>query len=272
MKGRKMSRKIIAGIFCIASFFLVCLIPGPAGLWAASAERPEDIRLEYLYINKKMIPETEKKVTFFSELLPGGRVSVAGKVAGSVEVRSVEVNIDGRRPWRKVRLAQDNTFSFRFRAQKGETYGLLIRITDAKGNTNNVEGTLRLVAILDRSLYGAVQDVLNRMIEAYQRRASGSFMAYVDDSFAREKEEYDRSVRKDMSAIHDVEIRYTLNSVTPDYKDKVSASLNFNRSYTLIRTGRRMSDQGSTAMVFRIGNGKLSLYAVNGPPLFGFIR
>jgi len=267
-----MLQKIIPGIFGVVSLFLLCHIPGPVELSAALAEKPDNIRLEYLYINKKITPETEKKITFFRELLSGGRVSITGKIADTVKVKAVEVSIDNKSTWRKVRSTKKNTFSYSFRAEKDTTYGLFIRITDTKGDTNNIEDTFKGITILDRSLYNAVGDVLNGMIEAYRGKATGSFMAYVDDFFTGEKVEYEKSVQNDFSAIHDISIRYTLNNVTPDYKDKVSVSLNFDRSYTVIKTGKRRSDEGSTVLIFKIDNGKLSLHAVSGQPLFGFIR
>ncbi len=265
-------RKIIPGIFCIVFLFLLCHIAGPAGLSAASSEKPDDIRLEYLYINKKMTPETEKKITLFREPLSGGRVSITGKVADTAKVKTVEVSIDNKGTWRKARSTKKNTFRYSFRAEKGTTYGLFIRITDAKGNTNNIEDTFKGITILDRSLYNAVKDLLDSMIGAYQGKALGSFMACVDDSFTGEKVEYEKSVQNDFSALHDISIHYTLNSVTPDYRDKVSVALNFDRSYTVLKTGKRRSDEGSTVMIFRIDNGKLSLYSVRGQPLFGFTK
>ncbi len=265
-------RKIIPGIFCIVFLFLLCHITGPAGLSAASSEKPDDIRLEYLYINKKMTPETEKKITLFREPLSGGRVSITGKVADTAKVKTVEVSIDNKGTWRKARSTKKNTFRYSFRAEKGTTYGLFIRITDAKGNTNNIEDTFKGITILDRSLYNAVKDLLDSMIGAYQGKALGSFMACVDDSFTGEKVEYEKSVQNDFSALHDISIHYTLNSVTPDYRDKVSVALNFDRSYTVLKTGKRRSDEGSTVMIFRIDNGKLSLYSVRGQPLFGFTK
>ena len=268
-----MLHKAASIIIGIVFLFTLCLIPGLVKESpAASAENPEDIKLEYLYINKKMVPETEKKLTFFRELLPGGKIAIAGKVAGNEREKTVEVSIDNKGTWRKVRVTRKNTFRYSFRAQKGTTYGLFIRITNRKGDTNDVDSTFKGIFILDRSLYNAVRDVLNGMIEAYQGKASGIFMSYVNDSFTGEKVEYEKSVQNDFSTLHDINISYNLNNVTPDYKDKVSVSLNFNRSYTDIKTGRRRNDEGSTTMIFRFDNGKLSLYSVRGQPLFGFTK
>jgi len=267
------SYKTASVIIGIVFLFTLCLIPGFAkGSQAASAENPDDTKLEYLYINKTMVPETEKKVTFFRELLPGGKVAIAGKVAGNEPAKAVEVSIDNKSTWRKIRVTRKNTFRYSFRAQRGTTYGLFIRITDAKGDTNNIDSTFKGIAILDRSIYNAARDVLNSMIEAYQGKTSAVFMSYVNDSFTGEKIEYDRAIRNDFSTLHDISIGYNLNNVTPDYKDKVFVSLNFNRSYTDIKTGRRRNDGGSTAMVFRLDNGRLSLYSVRGQPLFGFTK
>lgn len=261
---------VISGIVFLLT---VCLIPGLAkGSPVASAEKHDDTKIEYLYINKKMVPETEKKVTFFRELLPGGKIVIAGKVAGNGTAKAVEISVDNKSTWRKVRVTRKNTFRYSFRAQRGATYGLFIRVIDAKGDTNNIDNTFKGIVILDRSLYNAVRDILDSMIRAYQGKALEVFMSYVNDSFTGEKTEYDKAIRNDFSTIHDISIGYNLNNVTPDYRDKVSVSLNFNRSYTDIKTGRRRNDEGSTAMVFRLDNGKLSLYAVRGQPLFGFTK
>jgi hypothetical protein len=267
-----MLHRAVPWIVGIVFLFMFCQVAASPESLAASTEGLEDTGLEYLYINKKMVNETEKKIAFFRELLPGGRVAIAGRAAGSAKVKAIEVSIDGKGTWRKVKVAHDNTFRYSFKAQKGTTYGLFIRITNAKGDTNNIDSTFKGITILDRSLYNAVRDVLDNMIDAYQGKASGSFMSHVNDSFTGEKVEYDRSIRNDFSTLHDISIRYNLNNVTPDYKDKVFVSLNFNRSYTVIKTGRRSSDEGSTAMIFTIDNGRLSLYSVRGQPLFGFTR
>jgi len=267
-----MTQKTLSKVFGLVFIFTCCHLLIFVKPLTASAEKQENIKFEYLYINKKIIPDTEKKITIARELLPGGKVYIAGKVAGNVKVSAVEISIDSKSTWQKIKVSQNNTFRYSFKAQPGTTYGLYIRITDVNGDTNNVDNTFKGIAISDRSVYNTVRDILDGMMEAYQGKAIGNFMSYVNESFTGDKDIYDRSIRNDFSTLHDVSIRYNLNNVTPDYKDKIFVSLNFTRSYTDIKTGQRHNDQGATSMVFRFDNGKLSLYSVQGKPLFGFSK
>jgi len=218
-----------------------------------------------------LVPDSQRELTFFRELLPGGKLSISGKVNKDIVVKQIEISIDGKNTWRKIKISENNTFHRAFRVKDADKrYDLYIRVTDEKGDINNIDATNKIITFQDKSLYNTVRETIDGLIDAYQMRASGRFMSYVDESYTGEKIILDRAIRNDFSQAHDISIQYILNSVVPDYKGKVYVSLHFTRSYIDIKTGQRKIDEGITSIIFNIDTGKPTIYSMRGNPLFGF--
>lgn len=114
-----------------------------------------------------------------------------------------------------------------------------------------------------------VRETLDKMIDAYTAKNIRGFMALVSDGYTGETSVLDSAVRRDFSAATNINIRYTFNNVTTDSKNKAFAAITFTRNYTDIKTGKQVTNQGQTTLIFQMVNGEYRLYTQNKPPLFG---
>ena len=115
-----------------------------------------------------------------------------------------------------------------------------------------------------------VRETLDNMVDAYSSKNIRGFMALVSDSYTGDSSVLDSAVLRDFSAATNITLRYTFNNVTTDGKGKASAALTFTRNYTDIKTGKQITNQGQTTMIFQIVGGSCLLYTQNQPQLFGF--
>lgn len=120
------------------------------------------------------------------------------------------------------------------------------------------------------TLQTQIRESLDKMVDAYAAKNIRGFMALVSDGYTGEASILDSTVRKDFSAATNITIRYTFNNVTPDGKDKAFAAITFTRNYTDIKTGKQVTNQGQTTLIFQLVDGSYHLYTQNQPQLFGF--
>ncbi|MBI4847126.1 MAG: hypothetical protein HY808_00920 [Nitrospirae bacterium] len=110
---------------------------------------------------------------------------------------------------------------------------------------------------------------IDRMIASYSKRNAWEFMESVADDFTGEKALLDRTVRKDLSLFTDIDIRYTLDNVISDSGDKVSVTITFTRSHTVVQTAGRNIASGTTELIFRKSGNSLKLYSMKPLLIFG---
>ena len=116
----------------------------------------------------------------------------------------------------------------------------------------------------------AVRETLDSMVDAYTGKNARQFMSGVSEDFAGDDTTLDRKIRRDFGRFADMDMRYTLNNVTPDSGNKkISVSVTFTRSYTDIKTSKRINKTGSTSFIFRMVDGRAKLAAMRGPAMFG---
>lgn len=116
----------------------------------------------------------------------------------------------------------------------------------------------------------AVRETLDGMVDAYTSKNARRFMSYVTDDYAGDDTSLDRKIRRDFSRFADMDIRYTLDNVTTDSRNEnVSVSVTFTRSYTEIKTTKRINKTASTTFIFRLANGQPKLAAMRQPFMFG---
>ncbi len=114
------------------------------------------------------------------------------------------------------------------------------------------------------------KEALDNLIEAYAGRNAEKFMSLVAEDFAGDRTILDRAVRKDFSAFTNIDIRYTFDNVTADSKGvSISASLNFTRNHTVIKTGKPATSSGATEIIFRVTDKSAKLQSMKKPLLFG---
>jgi hypothetical protein len=236
------------------------------GLVFAAAEA---VKIEDLKINDSAVSAKETKVTLYKPLLHGGKVYLTGKASsGQGPITSVEVTTNNKKAWRKAFLSPGGEFQAVFRPKAPAVYMVCLKATDAKGGQNDVDATCREVTISDKTVQMLVREVLDKLIEAYEEKNTGLFMSLISDDFYGDKTILDSSLRSSQNLYHNVDIRYTLDSVVPDYVDKIFAAVTFNRQYTLVKTGKAVADSGSTAYVFKFEGGHLKVLSMARPLMF----
>ncbi len=263
MEGRRRNRR--AGRWNPA---LWGVFAGLLWLMPVGALAQDGVSFGPVVINGRSVPAGEGKIFLYKQLLEGGKIYVTGTVTARAPVASVEVSRDNGKTWRKAALLEGGAFEYAFRPRAPETYALCLRATDETGNQGRPRVGCRELFVSEKSLYSLARETLEEMVEAYENRNYRAFMEHVSEDFYGDKEILDRAVRGAGSRYHDVDIRFTMNSVVPDFGDKVFASVTFNRRYTAVGTGKTVTDGGSSAFVFRLENGRLMLLSMTRPLMF----
>ncbi len=223
-------------------------------------------RIESLKVDGKQVGR-EAKVQVYKQLLHGGKVYVAGKVAGEQGTLSgVGVSRDNGKTWFKAALTGDGSFEYSFRPQAPAVYTLCLRVTDEKGA--RAPGPCVEVAVSEKSPYVLVRETIDKIVEAYEEKNLRLFMSHVSEDFFGDKTVFEGAVRNAESAYTDIDVRYTIDSIVPDYNDKIFVSLTFNRRYTIIKTGKTVTDSGSTSFILRMEEGQLKVLSMSKPLMF----
>jgi hypothetical protein len=247
----------------------VLLTFATGGAFGAAASGSEKVTVESLKINGKAVSDGEPGILLYKQLLPGGKVYVSGRAASKEgEIVSVDISRDNGKTWRKASLLKDGFFEYGFRLKADGRSVVCVKAQDSKGGQNNVAATCAKITVSEKNVYMLVREVLDEMIEAYENRNLQAFMAFIGDDFYGDKTVLDSAIRAAANLYHDVDIRYTMNSVVPDYVDKVFASVTFNRRYTEVKTGRTLTDGGTTAFIFRFEGGRLKVISMARPLMF----
>ncbi len=251
---------------------LSIMIPGPEAQakWWIFGSSEEEVTINYLYINRVSYDEMGPKVMLYREALADGLIVLTGKasvVRGTIG--SVRVSVDGRETWLDAKLSEGGAFEWSLRPEMGKTYKFYVEIMDTSGKTNRVEDTYREISLSDKTIQPIIREALDKLIEAYRNEDPARFMALIADDFAGEKANLDRAVRKDFSALDNINLRYTLNNVSTDSKGKVFVSLNYTRQVTSARSGQTLKDAGATEFVFRFGEKTPLVYSMKWPLIFG---
>ncbi|HWQ61386.1 MAG TPA: hypothetical protein VN521_03695 [Negativicutes bacterium] len=109
---------------------------------------------------------------------------------------------------------------------------------------------------------------LGLLADNYMAKNYSGFMKLVSTDFAGDDFILSNAVRKDFQLLNDISLRFTVSSVTGnDYFATVSA--NYRRSVTPVWTGQRLNDSGVTELALIKEKGKLKLYSMKKPLLFG---
>jgi len=234
-------------------FFIIIaplLTVHPCSLRAAPQE---GVSLDYWYINKKPMTGGEKKLTFYKEMLPGGILEIAGKGSSkNAPVIKAEISTDGKETWKEAPVAKNGTFRFSVKADMGTSLHIFVRITDAKGMTNDVDAAYREVVISKTTVNAAVRETLDGLMDAFMSKDTARFMSYFSEDYVGDKTIYDRRARRRLSRVNDIDIRYSINNITSGDAGKISTSFNFNRRYTSVRTSKTFKIILETPMSLKV--------------------
>ncbi len=137
---------------------------------------------------------------------------------------------------------------------------------DAKNIVNVEKKTAKKSSI---EIQTAVRETLDGLVDAYVNKNAKRFMSFVAEDFAGDDILLDRSIRRDFRRFVDMDLRYTLNNVTTDSKNEnISVAVTFTRTYTSIKTTRRINKTGLSEFVFRMVDGHPKLYAMKRASMF----
>ncbi len=239
--------------------------------WWIFGKSGQDAGLRYLYINGISADETGPKVKVFSETLPpGGQVRITGRAsAGKGGVGSVRISLDDKATWQDVKFSDNGSFEYSFKPEPGRTYPMLLEVTDTAGKTNKVDETRREITLSAENIQAKVRETLDAMFDAYNKEELSRFMGYVGEDFAGDKDILERAVKRDFDALSSINLRYTVNNVAAGAQGKVFVSVTYNRMVSVNKTGATSTDSGSTELVFGSKEGKLTLFSMKQPLMFG---
>ena len=239
--------------------------------WWIFGKSGGEVGLKYLYVNKISADETGSKIKVFKEALgPGGLIKISGKASvGRSAVGSVRLSLDDKATWVDVKFTDNGTFEHSFKPEPGKAYVLLVEVTDTAGKTNKVDETRKEIALSDENIQAKVRETLDAMFDAYNKENLGKFMSYVGENFAGDKVILERAVKRDFDALSSINLRYTINNISAGAQGRVFVSVTYNRMVLLNKTGASSTDTGATEFVFDSKEGRLSLFSMKQPLMFG---
>lgn len=239
--------------------------------WWIFGKSGGEIGLKYLYVNKVSVDETGPRIKVFKETLGSeGLIKITGKASvGKSAVGSVRISLDDKATWTDVKFAENGTFEHAFKPEQGKTYILLVEVTDTAGKTNKPEETRKELSLSDENIQAKVKETLDAMFAAYNREDLAKFLSNVGENFAGDKAILDRAVKRDFDALSAINLRYTLNNVAAGAQGRIFVSVTYNRMVLVNKTGATSTDSGATEFVFDMNEGRLSLYSMKQPLMFG---
>ena len=250
---------------------ILCASAAADAKWWIFGKSNDDVAIKYLYVNKVSADETGPKMTVFRETLGvDGLLKINGKAyAGKSQIGSVRITLDDKATWADVKVADNGTFEYSFKPEQGKTYYMLVEVTDTSGKVNKVDETRKEISLSDENIQAKVREALNALFEAYNSENLTKFMSRVGDNFAGDKDILERAVKRDFDAMSAINLRYALNNISAGAQGRVFASVTYNRMVLINKTGATSTDNGVTEFVFDSADGKLSLFSMKQPLMFG---
>ena len=239
--------------------------------WWIFGKSADEVGLKYLYVNQVSSEEAGPKIKIFTETLGSdGLIKINGKAStGKGGVGSVRISLDDKAAWQDVKFAENGTFEYSFKPEQGKTYTMLLEVTDTAGKTNKVDDTRKEITLSDESIQAKVKETLDAMFAAYSSENLQKFMGYVGENFAGDKGILERAVKRDFDALSSINLRYTLNNISAGAQGRVFVSVTYSRMVFVNKSGATSQDTGSTEFVFDSNEGKLSLFSMKQPLMFG---
>lgn len=255
-------------LLILAAAVLFCAGSADAKWWIFGKSKSE-LGLKYLHINALSADETGPKIKLFREMLGAdGQVRIAGRASGG-QIGSVRLTLDDKASWTDLKVAANGTFEYSFKPEPGKVYAMLLEITDTAGKTNKPEETRKEITLSEENIQARIRETLDAMFDAYNKENLQKFLGYVGDNFAADKDILERAVKRDFDALSAINLRYTLNNVASGAQGRVFVSVTYSRMVMVNKSGQTSTDSGSTEFVFDSKEGKLSLFSMKQPLMFG---
>jgi hypothetical protein len=259
----KIVKLVILALFC-------CAISSVAeAKWWIFGQSENEISTKYLYLNGIPYDELGDKVTIYRETLENGQVVLRGKAAtSSSAVGSVQVSLNNKESWTKASKTFDGAFEYSFRPETGKNYVIFVKIIDTTGKTNEVDSTRKEVTISEQNIGALIRQAMDELLAAYMAEDPARLMKLVSENFAADSSVLDRAIRKDFSKFDNIDLRYTLNNVTAT-NEKIYAAFTFSRKLTSTKSGKTLSDKGTSEFVFALGEKGPLVFSMKNPLIFG---
>ncbi len=238
--------------------------------WWIFGQSNEEVSFSYLYLNSVSYEESGLKTSVPKSSLENGELRINGRAkVGKGKIGGVRISRDDRATWQDAKFSDDGTFEFRFRPELAKTYILYLEITDTAGKVNDVDKTRKELTIIESNAQQLVKTSLDELIAAYRSEDPARFMKLVSGEFTGDSANIDRAIRKDFSAFDNIDIRFTLNNVTLDPRGLVFTGITFSRIVTSSKSGKTLSDKGSTELIFKLEEGGAKVFSMKNPLIFG---
>ena len=238
--------------------------------WWIFGRSNDDVSFSYLFLNKVSYEESGAKVTLYKDLLQDGQILVNGRVrVGSGKVGAVKVSTDDKATWEKATFSPEGVFEYRFAPVTGKTYILSVEAMDTTGKKNDVDATRKEVTVQAGFSTESINDALKGMVAAYMAEDPAAFMAFVGRDFTGDPANLDRAIRSDFSAFDNITLGFTINNIASGPGGRYFVSVSYNRQVVSSRSGRVLTDHGSTEFVFNMGDSGSRLYSMKNPLIFG---
>ncbi|MBN2964962.1 hypothetical protein JWV37_09240 [Sulfurospirillum sp. T05] len=229
----------------------------------------EEVGFDYLYANTLSFDDAGQEAIMMRESLDNGYLHVRGKArTGKNPVGDVSVSLDGGKTWNKARFEKDGGFNFSFEPDLAQTYHIVAKVIDTTGKANTLEDAQIRLSFSDLDAYGMIQETLTQLKTFYEQENDTGFMQYVDRNFEGDEMTLERALRKDFSALDNIQIDFSISSVAFS-NNRYYASILFNRSVLATSDGTLYQDRGVTEFSFSVGEKGAMLLSMKNPLIFG---
>lgn len=271
-------KTIARGLIIFLILLLFRIGGAEAGLWPFglpdTPSAVSTVDLDYLYINRMALGDSDREIKLYSQFLRDGMVFVRGRAeADQAALDAVYYSTDAKQSWQKAAFLSNETISFGFRPEPGQTYDLYVKVVDKNLQTNNVDQSHRIITVSDQDIHSLVQTALDALIAAYEAEAPERFMPLVAADYAGgDKLLLETAVRQDFTLFDNIDLQETISGIAVGPRGHVSVTLTYSRFVVSTRSGEPLHDNGMTQLVFETAGEAPKLYSMKNPLLFGVSR
>lgn len=238
--------------------------------WWIFGQGNDEIRINYLYLNKNSYDELDKNVVLYKDNINNGTITINGKASVKRgKIGYVKISKDGKNTWQDANISDNGAFEYKFTPLINEKYEIFIEISDTTGKINNVEDTYRKVTVIDENITEIVRKSLDSLVKAYENEEENLFMLYVSPDFTGDFTILDSAVRRDFNAFDHIQLKYFINNISTDGKGRTFVSISYIRTVVSTKSGRVFSDNGFTELIFKNQDGTPKVLSMKNPLIFG---
>lgn len=259
-----MKSKILLIIFSVLFFSSSTLY----AKWWIFGGGEEEVGFDYLYVNALSFDDVSGVAVLPTSQLDKGLLHIRGKArSGKNKIGAVTVSLDGGKTWKKASFEKDGGFDFSFTPDTAQSYDIYAKVIDTSGRSNEVEDAHIKISFSDLDVEDTIQQTLAKLKTYYEQEDDINFMQYVSNNFEGDIMTLERALRKDFSALDNIQIDFSITSFAFS-NNRYYASIYFNRSVEA-SDGTSYSDSGSTEFTFEIGEKEAMLLTMKNPLIFG---